>query len=230
MPKLNKSQNIPTVETDTVTKELIENLNIYIAQNNLDNMSNVEKYDEIEQLRKQLQQRNKNFDGFEISAINYASAIAGGAKAVVDQKRITRNISTKISKETGYSKDSLLYSGIPYGKREKFAAKNISKKRSEEIAEFNEDFQKQLNVKHILLKKYSEKSGILEENRPQRNRRNGKAAAATVKFITKTPENKFQIDPLNFDVIQEKYYDLLVENMDQKVTKAIPFNIDDNFY
>uniref|UniRef100_A0A914QHP4 Uncharacterized protein n=1 Tax=Panagrolaimus davidi TaxID=227884 RepID=A0A914QHP4_9BILA len=190
-------------------------------------LTKVEDFEEIEKLRKQICRGNKNFDQYEITAVNYSSAIGVGAKTAVDQKIMTRNATAKISTETGYTKNELLYSGLPYENREKTAAKNILIKRSEDIFEMFEDFQTQLNVKRVLLKKYCEETGIFQENRSRRHH------PYKVKMnALQTPKNSITIDPFDYDVQMNVYLDSKIEELDRKIfsKKSIPFDLDDSFY
>uniref|UniRef100_A0AC35G4Y5 Uncharacterized protein n=1 Tax=Panagrolaimus sp. PS1159 TaxID=55785 RepID=A0AC35G4Y5_9BILA len=223
--KISKSSQNILNEFDVFKKEMIHTLTV-IDENGMDIITET---DEINRMRNILKLSKKHFDVNEITEVNYNPAIAGGAKAFIDRKVITRKMAEKISKETGCLKEALLYSGIPNNKkREMFAAKNIYKKRKEDIKEHKEDFECQLKVKHTLLKKAVEKTNFFKEKRSLRKKRKRKSA-----YLYFTPENKFKIDPFDFEVFNYKFHDLIVEGLsddEQNLKKPIPLNFDETLF
>uniref|UniRef100_A0A914P2P4 Uncharacterized protein n=1 Tax=Panagrolaimus davidi TaxID=227884 RepID=A0A914P2P4_9BILA len=115
------SQDILNVSV-AFKKEMLKTL----TSDDKNGMDFITEVAEIERIRNILKLSKKHFDVNGLTEFNYDPAIAGGAKAFVDRKIITRKMADKISKETGCSKETLMYSGIPYNrKRETNAAKNI---------------------------------------------------------------------------------------------------------
>uniref|UniRef100_A0A914Q224 Uncharacterized protein n=1 Tax=Panagrolaimus davidi TaxID=227884 RepID=A0A914Q224_9BILA len=218
------TQNISNV-FDVFKKEMLQTL----TSDNKNGMDFITEVAEIHRIRNILKLSKKHFDTNGITEINYVPAIAGGAKAFVDRKIITRKTAEKISKETGCSKEALLYSGIPNNKkRETITAKNIHRKRMEDIKEHREDFECQLKVKHTLLTKAAEKTKIFNEKRSLRQKHKRKSA-----FLYFTPENKVKIDPLDFEVLNDKFHDLIVEGLsddEQNFKKPIPVNFDETLF
>uniref|UniRef100_A0A914QR15 Uncharacterized protein n=1 Tax=Panagrolaimus davidi TaxID=227884 RepID=A0A914QR15_9BILA len=102
------------------------------------------------------------------------------------------------------------------------------KKRMEDIKEHREDFVCQLKVKRDLLTKAVEKTKIFKEKRSLRQRQKRKSA-----FLYFTPENKVKIDPLDFEVLNDKFHDLIVECLndnEQDLKKPIPVNFDETLF